>query len=182
MARINALIVFGLILAQVANGNQSNLDVTISFRYPKSNKLKIDLYSVKPEFMYSIARTGVSENLNKTPADQKISNKFEFNSTKTEVSFVLVVKNDGPQPKYFFATPHTYKPEATALSAVFECLCNHHVYSIPPKSIWFRVVRLDVNFDLVPKGARKLDLVHVVIEVSETDAKSKYRQLLYEQL
>ena len=182
MINLKAITIVSFILVHLAGANQSNLSVNVSFRYPKATKLKIEFYSVKPEFTFSVARTGVSDSINKTPADQKIINKFDFTPSKAESSFVLLVKNDSSQTKYFFANPHTYKPESTALSAVFECLCNHHVYTIPPNTVWFRVVRLDVNFDMVPKGSKKLEIVHDFVEVSEADAKSKYKQLIYEQL
>ncbi len=169
-------------LTHFAFADQIKFDVNILFRYPKRTTNRIQTYSVKDEFKYSIARTGTAANLDKTPAKAKIDSHFTFTKDAHETSFVLIVENKTKNTTYFFAAPHTYKPEGASISAVFECLCNHHVYVIPPKSVWYRIVRVDVDFDTLPKGVKQAELIHDFIEVSESDAKSKYRKLMYEQL
>ena len=170
------------ILTQFAFADQIKFDVDVLFRYPKSTTSRIKTYSVKDEFKYSIARTGTATKLDKTPAKDPIDSHFTFTKDEHETSFVLVIENKTNETKYFFATPHTYKPEGASLSSLFECLCNHHVYVIPPKSIWYRIVRLDVNFDTIPKGVKRAELIHNFVEVSESDAKSKYSKLIYDQI
>lgn len=162
-------------------GNRNQITVSLQF-LNTSKTIKIDTFSVQPEFKFSVARTGVSDSLEKTPAHKKIPGIFKFTNSEKSVSFVLVAENKTDHVKYFFATPHHYLPPEFSLTAIFECLCNSHVYKIPPHKIWYRVVRLEVDPNIVKSDVSKYSIVHSVVEVSEKDAKNKYREMHYEQL
>lgn len=59
--------------------------------------------------------------------------------------FLMVVENLSAEPKYFFATTHTIVPEEAGVGFNLSCLCNNHIFEIPPNSRWQRigVVRIE---------------------------------------
>lgn len=157
------------------------IQVMIRFDYPKT-QLRIEMYEVQPSYSFSVARTAVVSTFAQVPAGRPLNMPFRIaeNDSKT---FILVLQNKTAKDKYFFANPHTYEPSHSSLDAIFECLCNHHVYKVPARSVWYRIVRVRFeNENKKWKGKRKINLVHAVTEVPEEKALKEYRQILYEQI
>lgn len=164
-----------------AQSAEKNLKVKIQFTY-KNTDLKMQLYEVDPAFKFSVAKTVVTSNLKKSPLGKKIEGDLVFPRDTSEQSFALVVENNSESPKYFYAVPHTHDPGASSLGALFECLCNHHVYKVPPHQAWYRIVRLKI--DQEESHIAKMDrltISHQIVEVPPHIATKKYRTLLYEQ-
>jgi len=157
------------------------IQVQVRFKYPDSN-LRIEMYEAQPAYIFSVARTALVKNLKDAPIGEKLKLPLMIaeNDSKT---FVLVVQNKTDSARYFFANPHTYDPSHMSLDALFECLCNHHVYKIPPQSVWYRIVRIRFeNENKNWKGSKKIDLNHTVVEVPEAKALKEYKQMMYEQI
>ena len=75
---------------------------------------------------------------------------------------VLVLRNPGNQPLYFFAAPHQANPPSLGIGFRFQCLCVNHLYKVPPRSVWYRVVGLTM-YRSFPGGA--FELRHVLVGV-----------------
>jgi hypothetical protein len=160
---------------------QKKMKVTIHFTYGATD-LRMQIYNVTPELRYSISKTAITADLKRAPLGTRLSGPLKFASEELEKTFVLVMQNKTDRTRYFYASPHTVNPGAASLGLIFECLCNHHVYKIPPHYTWYRIVRLKVDPDdpsLHKQGSVTLD--HQIVEVSESDAHKKYNSVLYQE-
>jgi hypothetical protein len=169
----------------LASAAEQNLKVKLQFDYEKTD-LRVKLYDVKSEFKFSVARTAIASSMKDIPVTQAIKDEILFSTDNKAKTFVLVVENKSDQTKYFFASPHTYHPGHVSLGMIFECLCNHHVYKVPARMIWYRIVRLETDFTKISKMASEKAKDHIVlshsfIEVPEAKALKEYRQMLYDQ-
>jgi hypothetical protein len=155
--------------------------IRIDFIYGvnKSNTT-VELYEVAPEFIFSIAKTSVTRNKDKIPIGSPLSKVFPLDKDGSK-TFVMVVRNDTEKAKYFTAVPHTVSPPEASLGVIFECLCNHHVYEIPPHMIWYRIVHIELPKDQreTLRNVKEITLTHQFIEVSAKDAATKYKTLIY---
>lgn len=159
----------------------SEIKVDIKFDY-KDTQLRMQLYEIQPEYLYSTARTALAKKISDVPVTKPMGNTVSFSEKHQAKTFALVVENKSAESKYFFATPHTFDPAQTSLGVLFECLCNHHVYRIPPKQIWYRIVRLKVDAkEINLKSTRRIQISHAVVEVPEKEALKNYRAMLYDQ-
>lgn len=164
-----------------AFGADSKIKVDIKFEY-KDTPLRIKLYEVTPEFVYSTARTALAKKMKDLPVTKPMASSILFSDKLKAKTFALVVENSSAENKYFFATPHTLDPVQASLGVLFECLCNHHVYKIPPKQIWYRIVRLKVDTsEANMKKVKHVKVVHSFVEVPEQDALKNYRSMFYDQ-
>ncbi len=175
---------FALIASQfigtVVNGADFNLRVKLHFDY-KDTDLRLKLYDVKSEFNFSVARTSLASSIKEIPVTEPIKSELAFSRENKAKTFVLVVENKSDHTRYFFATPHTFHPGNVSMGVIFECFCNHHVYKLPAKMIWYRIVRLEADFTKIAKKNQDLVLLsHSLIEISEAKAVKDYRQLLYD--
>ena len=154
-------------------------DVKVNFTYVNTS-LKMELYNVSPEFVFSISKTLVTRKKNKIPITSPIKDSIQLDSDGAK-TFVMVVRNSSDKPKYFTAVPHTVEPPEASLGVIFECLCNHHVYEIPPGATWYRIVRIELTKDQREslKGVKEIVLTHQFIEISAKEARTKYKTIIY---
>jgi hypothetical protein len=154
------------------------VNVTLKWKYDHF-PLKVELYDVSASARNEISETG-SHPLSDKKAEVPFTTKWKSDSFQLRPGeakpLVLVVKNESDRDRFFFATPHTIEPEAAALGHHFECLCNHSIYRVPAKSVWHRVVRLQVwrNYEF-----KRLSIEHAIVGVSQQDANGKYKDRLY---
>ena len=174
---------FGFLsISQTEAQSRKLIKVNINFKYPQT-PLRVKLYEVKPEEKFMISKTGVATDFNKLPVEKEIQNPIILSQALPEKTLALVIKNETSQTKYFYAVAHTYQPSSASIAALFECLCNHHVYKIPPRSYWMRIVRVKVDDEVSdPFKFKKIDMNHEIIEVTEEMVLKKYRTIQYQQI
>lgn len=59
--------------------------------------------------------------------------------------FVLVIENTEDKPLHFYVAPHSTDPMQSALNHKFFCLCTGQIYFVKPKSVWYKVVTMNVE-------------------------------------
>lgn len=181
MRHLFVLVMIAVSLSGPCFAADSTIKVDIKFDY-KDTQLRIQLYEIQPEYTYSTARTALAKKMSDIPVTKAMDSTITFSDKMKAKTFALVVENKSAENKYFFATPHTFDPAQGSLGVLFECLCNHHVYRIPPKQIWYRIVRLKVDsLESNLKSAGKVKVSHAVVEVPEKEALKNYRSMLYDQ-
>lgn len=155
--------------------------VKIAFSYSKGSTLKMELYNVTDELLFSVSKTGVTRNPDKLPITSPLKDVFDLDKNG-EKTFVMIVRNHTDKPKYFTAVPHTVSPPEASIGVIFECLCNHHVYEIPPGTTWYRVVHIELPKDQEEaiKNIKEITLIHQFIEISAKDAEMKYKKIIYD--
>lgn len=88
--------------------------------------------------------------------------------------FVLIAKNEGKEPIYFFATPHSAHPPESALGFKFHCLCINHAFKVMPGETWYRVVDFKMDTDFI---GSELEIMHNLIGITaEQHSKFELKQ------
>ncbi len=150
-------------------------EVQIAWEY-KNFPGKIELYEVTPKYRYAISTTGTTSSLERAPVTgKKISDQLRILPGESK-TFVLVVRNPSPDRWFFFASPHLMDPPEASQGHHFECLCIHHIFEVPPKKLWYRIVRLNLSPDF---SASQAKLVHTVIGVPESEALTTHKKELF---
>ena len=162
------------LISQISNGGSGAVAVDVSWKY-KNFPLQIQLYNVTPAKASYISETEIITDLAKAPINEKLSNiKMNSNSSKPAV---LVIENKSAQDVYFFAVPHQVDPVTASAGHFFECLCIGKVYKIPKNSIWYRIVRINLNSSFQKASHFKIE--HQIIGLSEKEVQESYSDRLY---
>lgn len=148
--------------------------VKISFLYD-SFPGKMEAFDVRPASKFDISETRNVADMKQVPATEKLASSFDMNPGQSK-TFVLVIKNDTDQDWFFNASPHSIMPMESSMGQKFECLCNHMIYKVQKKSIWYRIVRFELEKDF---NGSSVDLTHHIIGVDSKAANGKYREMLY---
>lgn len=111
-------------------------------------------------------------NLQDAPIGERILSPVLMIAPGQNKRFVLVVKNTGDKPLYFFAAPHVVQPAEQALGFKFKCLCVNRAYKVGAHETWYRVVEFRLSNDFSGGG---LTVMHSIIGIDEkrADAFSK---------
>lgn len=151
-------------------------DAQIAIKFENKNLIpKMELYEVREDTLDTVARTKVVHDFKQLPLGKKINETIKITPGKAR-TFALVMSNTTDKNVYFFATPHIPHPPDASIGYFFECLCNNHVYKITPKSVWYRVVRLEINKSFSPK---KSEITHTLVGVPESDVGTKYKKVIF---
>lgn len=151
------------------------VQIEIAWKY-KNFPLQMKLFEVRPEKSFFISETQVVSDLSKTPATTLLKNPIpvEPNSSKPAV---LVIENNGDKDFYFFAAPHEVHPAPASAGHFFECLCVGRVFKIPQKTVWYRIVRINLNSDF--QNVKNFKIEHQIFGLTEKEAKTKFAERLY---
>jgi hypothetical protein len=176
MAKIQILLSFLLVFNYLppALAGVSNISITWT---KKDFPLEMEIYSVRPEKAAFVTETGHVKDIKDSPADKLLNGKMTVQTNSSEPA-VLIVKNPTEKDFYFFAVPHELNPHHASAGHYFECLCNSRVYKVPAKSVWYRIVRVNLNSSF--QNLKSFEINHQLIGISEADAKGKYKDRLYE--
>jgi hypothetical protein len=82
----------------------------------------------------------------------------------------LFVKNTSTKKIRFSVAPHETHPAEHALGFHFNCLCNGHIYEVPPQKTWYRIMHLK-NKSTENKAEVKLH--HVLFPVRKKSSGEK---------
>lgn len=170
-----ASIAISLTLSRAVYAATNSSKVRITWTYEKF-PFKIGLFSVKPEKESYISETkivsSIEESAGLKPLSQPITAKWAASSPA-----VLIVRNDSDRDLYFFAVPHELNPRHASAGHYFECLCVGRVFKVPPKKVWYRIVRLNLNPSF--RHLSQFEINHRIVGVSEAEAKTTYKEMLY---
>lgn len=139
--------------------------------------LKMQVYSVKKDHESFISETKVVKSLQEAPvvSDLKGHVVATLNGSTT---VVLVMKNDTDKDVYLFAVPHELNPHHASAGHYFECLCIGRVYKIPQKTIWYRIVRINLNSTF--QAMKSFEINHKLIGLTKEQVEADYKDRLYE--
>ncbi|EMJ89303.1 LIC11469 family lipoprotein adhesin Lsa20 [Leptospira meyeri] len=107
--------------------------------------------------------TGTVKDGKQTPFGDLIPESTLVLKPGNKKQFLLVMKNPTETPIYFFAAPHSALPVEHSFGFKFKCLCVNHVFMVPPKEVWFRVVEIRLAPDFL---GDRLALKHNLIGIS----------------
>lgn len=150
--------------------------VSLAWTY-ESFPLKMQVFTVKPEKALFISETASVGSLKDTPALSELKGPVQA-SLQNSTPLVLIVENPSDKDVYFFAVPHEMNPSTASAGHYFECLCIGKVYKIPPKSTWYRIVR--INLDKSFQKVKAFEIMHKLVGVEKREAETKYKSRLYE--
>ena len=154
---------------------KSSVQVSLTWTY-KNFPLKIQVYKVTPAKTAFISETRIVKDLKSAPIEDKITApiKVEIDSSYPAV---LVVENNTDKDAYFFAVPHEVHPVSASAGHFFECLCIGRLYKVPKKSVWYRIVRININSSF--QDVKKFDIEHQIIGKTEAEANGPEKDRLY---
>jgi hypothetical protein len=120
------------------------------------------VYAVAPGARNVLWETGNAESPAKLPIGEELTDRAIPVERGAYRRLVLVYANAADQPAYFFAAPHSARPEESALGFKFRCLCVDHAFEARPKRFWYRIVELRIAADFV---GDQLTISHVLIGI-----------------
>jgi hypothetical protein len=170
-------LIFFLVIPFGIFGDKATVKVKISWTY-ENPPGQMEIYEYKPASNAQLWETGEKKNQNELPVTQKISNSQFISAPGENHRFVLVMKNDSLEKKFFFAAPHTVEPGGYSLGFKFKCLCVNMVFEVSPGMYWYRVVELRISSTVKPG---LIVFNHQISGLTEAEAK-EYMKSFYEQM
>lgn len=164
-----ALAILMLTLASSAWAAAPQVKIDIQWEY-KNFTLPVALHEVNGSAR--LWETRSVANAKDAPIGEPIQNPVLLLAPGQSKRFVLVVRNPGDKPLYFFAAPHVVQPPEQALGFKFKCLCVNRAYKVGPHETWYRVVEFRLSNEFAGAG---LTVMHSIIGIDEkrADAFSK---------
>lgn len=163
-----------LILVSAMSGNTANatkrktMKVYLSFDPVKTN-IKMRIYKLPIEKALDIGEITYNSMAEKMPAYQSLDSGFELKKGAVQ-AFLMVAENPTNEPIYFFGVAHTVVPEQAGVGFKLGCLCNNHIFDIPPKSRWMRVGSL--TLEQYAQGT-EVRFVHKIVGMTKETIKEK---------
>lgn len=169
-----------IVTIEPAIGNEKKrtnkpVEVVVDFIY-RNFPGKVEIYDVKETSQLDISETRNVNKKSDLPVLKRNGGKFTMRAGQAR-TFVLVVENKTDKDWYFNATPHSITPIEASVSQRFECLCNHAVFRADKKSLWYRIVRFELDKDF---SASSIRLTHNILGIKSEDAKEKYNEMLFD--
>lgn len=172
------IISVGLILLSLSQSVYARPTTQVKLTWDnESLPLKMQVYTVKKEKAAFISETGVAKTLQETPAVAEVRGPITA-TLDGGTPEVLIMKNDSDQDVYFFAVPHEMNPHHASAGHYFECLCIGRVYKVPKKSVWYRIVRINLNNSF--EKLKSFEINHKLIGLTKAQVDEQYKDRLYE--
>ena len=127
---------------------------------------RVEVYEVARGARVRVWKTGVAADIDGLPLGAKVENTFRMRKGGMK-RFVLVLRNHGKQPLYFFAAPHQVLPPQQGIGFRFKCLCVSQVFKVPPNWVWYRVIALKL-FRSFRGGP--IELRHTLVRIGAREA------------
>lgn len=121
----------------------SSVNVKIRWEY-RGLKGPLEIYEAVPGKTPGLWSMGSAKSIGELPVGKLIPNSDVRMRPGESKTFVLVLKNPGSSPLYFFAAPHALNPPELSLGFKFHCLCINHIFAAPAGQYWYRVVQMDL--------------------------------------
>jgi hypothetical protein len=125
---------------------KTHVNVQIMFEYFKMDP-KIEVWKVPTSLILDVGSNKTIPIGSPLPFTEKLDSEFSV-KRNNDFFFAMVIKNQSDDTKYFYASYHQMRPEEAAIGYSMYCLCINKVFSIPPRSIFYRIgkVRIDSAF------------------------------------
>jgi hypothetical protein len=81
-------------------------------------------------------------------------------------ALALVLTNNTAKPLYFYANFHIYSPGEDSYGVKIVCLCNHHLYAVPPGATWSRIVSTRTTYAF---RGREIKIKHDILGMTEKE-------------
>lgn len=167
-----------ILISLKSEAKLSVVQVHLNWTY-KSFTEKVKVYNVTPMKAAFISETANVQKLAEAPVLNEVKEYFEVTKGSSK-SVVLVIENSGDKDIYFFAVPHEVHPAPASAGHFFECLCVGKVFKIAPKSVWYRIVRVNLNSSF--QDILKFDIEHQIVGLTEAEFMKSYKDRLYKLL
>ena len=172
-----SLVLITTLISLTTEAKLSVMQVQLNWTY-KNFPEKIKVYNVTPSKSAFISETATVETLGEAPVTNEVQGPVEVKKGQSK-TLVLVIENKSNKDIYFFAVPHEVHPAPASAGHFFECLCVGKVYKITPKSVWYRVVRININSSF--QDIQNFDIEHQIVGLTEAEFKKSYEDRLYTQ-
>lgn len=136
---------------------------------PKNTSLQLKVYELPLERGPDVGETEVAPLSQPLPKYKSMPEGF-FVKKGGFKPFLMVVENTTKETKYFFAATHSVYPETASVGFRLGCLCNNHVFQVPPESRWTRVGQISIE-SFAP--GETIKFVHKLIGLTKEDIKNK---------
>ena len=152
---------------QVVLPETDKVKVHISWNY-RAIPLEMELYEPASQRPLKYWDTGIVNSAEKLPVSEKISGSEFYLKPGAKKLFVLALRNNTDKPVYFFAAPHSVKPEEYGFGFKFKCLCINKAFMVNPGEYWYRAVELKLAEEF--KG-ENIEINHTLIGITENRMK-----------
>ncbi len=150
----------------VAAASPSSVQVTVEWEYRNFDSV-VEVFEIsgRPRLL----ETRSVRDLGDAPLAAPIEGASFALSPGQRKRFAVVVRNDSPQPVYFFAAPHDVRPAEHALGFAVKCLCINRAFAVGPAETWYRIVEVRLARDFEGDA---LTLTHSVIGIDRRRAEA----------
>lgn len=116
-----------------------NAPVTVQVLFNAKNMpSNMELYEVPTSKILDVTTHATVSLKDPLPFTVRLANEFPVQRGETKY-FAMVVRNNSDQTQYFYASYHQMRPEEAAIGYLLNCLCINRLFSIPPRSAWYRI-------------------------------------------
>ncbi len=161
-------IIVSLVSITTAAATAKTMKIYFSFE-PVKTSIKMKIYKLPIEKALDVGEITYSSLSESMPAYQSFDNGFVLKKGAVQ-AFLMVAENPTNEPIYFFGVSHTVVPEHAGVGFKLGCLCNNHIFDIPPKSRWMRVGSLTLEHHAHGNEVR---YVHKIVGMTKETIKEK---------
>lgn len=147
-----------------AHARGKSLQFQLEWVY-KNVPLHIQVGEASDSVADKVATTGVVDDLKGLSLVNPIDDAVFTVEERTSKYMYLFAKNNTDHEIVFSVAPHETNPVEYSLGFAFHCLCNGHVYRVPPGKYWYRIVELHNGG--IQKTSDVIHLKHTVFAVKE---------------
>lgn len=123
--------------------DKKDVRMTVMMEYDKF-PLKMQILIPNKEKAINFGETAI------LPLDQPFPASGPFldgttRKTGGNTPFMMAIENRTDATHYFFASTHILKPDEAGFGIRIACLCVHKIFSVPPKSKWYRIGNINLS-------------------------------------
>jgi len=123
--------------------DKKDVRMTVMMEYDKF-PLKMQILIPNKEKAINFGETAI------LPLDQPFPASGVFldgttRKTGGNTPFMMAIENRTDATHYFFASTHILKPDEAGFGIRIACLCVHKIFSVPPKSKWYRIGNINLS-------------------------------------
>lgn len=140
MPSINRIFLF-LLIAIPFRAFAETQQIQLEWVY-KELPLQFRLFEASTNRPFKIGEMGTFTKIDELPALREIKDQAFAVPIGGRILLYLTAENKTDREISFAVAPHETNPIEFSLGFIFRCLCNGHVYKIPPGKSWYRLMEL----------------------------------------
>lgn len=157
------ILLFLLIIPKFALAESQKIQLEWAY---KDLPVKFRLFEAATNRKYKIGEMGYIKKIDELPALREIKDHAFNVNVGGRTLLYLTAENTTDSEISFAVAPHETNPVEFSLGFIFRCLCNGHVYKIPPGQTWYRLMELKSTG--TQKTADTIHLKHTAFAVTST--------------